>query len=87
MNIENFAIKSRYAEVLLEVTVGSNLRFSKHVKYLYLTAHRKLYALPSVYKYISLSKRHILVSIAYLNSIVKWGCEATLHRSQAKFEI
>ena len=45
INIENFTIKSSYAEVLLGVTIDSNLSFSEHVTYLYAGANRKLHDL------------------------------------------
>ena len=60
-NIENFTIRSSYAEVILGVTIDSNLSFSEHVTYLCATANRKLHALSRVSKYISLKKRRILM--------------------------
>ena len=45
INIENFTIKSSYAEVLFGVTIDSNLSFSEHVTYLYAGANRKLHDL------------------------------------------
>ena len=54
INIENFTIKSSYAEVLLGVTIDSNLNFIEHVTYRYATANRKLHALSRFPKYISL---------------------------------
>ena len=61
VNIENFIIKSVYAEVLCGVTIDSNLSFSEHVMYLCATANRKLHVLCCVSKYISLKKRCILM--------------------------
>ena len=60
-NIENFTIKSSYAEVLLGVTIDSNLSFSEHVIYLCASANRKLHTLSRVSKYISLKKCRILM--------------------------
>ena len=42
---ENFTVKSSYTEVLLGVTIDSNLSFSEYVTYLCATANRKLHAL------------------------------------------
>ena len=61
ISMENFTIKSSYAEVLFGVAIGSNLSFSEHVTYLCETANRKLHALPRVSKYINLKKRRILM--------------------------
>ena len=61
INIENFTIKSSSAEVLLGVTIDSNLSFSEHVTYLCATANRKLHALSCVSKYISFKKRRIFM--------------------------
>ena len=45
INTENFTIRSSYAEVLLGVTIDSNLSYSEHVTYLCATANHKLHAL------------------------------------------
>ena len=49
-NIENFTVKSSNVEVLLGVTIDSNLSFSEHVTYLCATANPKLHALSCVSK-------------------------------------
>ena len=56
-------MKSSYAEVLLGVTIDSNLSFSEHVTYLCGTANRKLRALLRVSKNIGLKKRRILMKL------------------------
>ena len=61
INIENQTIKCSYAEVLLGVTIDSNLSFTEHVTYLCAIVNRKLHALLCVSKYISLKKRCILM--------------------------
>ena len=45
INIENFTIKSSDTEVLLGITIDSNLSFSEYVTYLCATVNRKLHAL------------------------------------------
>ena len=49
-NIENFTIKSSSTEVLLGVTIDSNLSLSEHVTYFCATANRKLHALSCVFQ-------------------------------------
>ena len=60
INIENFTIKSSYAEVLLGVTFDSNLSFREHVR-IFATANGKLHALSRVCKYISHRKCRMLM--------------------------
>ena len=67
INIENFTIRCSYAEVLLGVTIDSNLSFSEHVTYLCATANRKLHALSRVSKYISLKKCRILTKSSIIS--------------------
>ena len=43
INIENFTIKSSYTEVLLRVTIDSNLNFNEHVTCLCATVNNKLH--------------------------------------------
>ena len=50
-DIENFTIKSSYAEVLLGVTIAINLSFGEHVTYSCATVNRKLHALSRISKY------------------------------------
>lgn len=42
IGIEGIVIKSSNAKVVLEITIDSNLSFTNHVAYLYVTAKRKL---------------------------------------------
>ena len=45
INVENFNIKSSYAEILLGVINNNNLSFSEHMTHLCATDNRKLHAL------------------------------------------
>ena len=65
VNVENFTIRSSYAEVLLRVTIGSsNLSLTEHMTYLCATVKRKLHAFPCVvmcFQIINLKRRFILM--------------------------
>ena len=50
ITVENHVIKSSGVEVLLGVTIDSNLNFKEHILSLYKKANRKLHALSHVSK-------------------------------------
>ena len=61
MPLKNYVIKSSGVEELLGVTIDSNLNFKEHILSLYKKANCKLYALSRVSKYMTLTKRRILM--------------------------
>ena len=61
ITVENYVIKSSDVEELLEITIHSNLNFSKHILSLCEKANCKLHVLFRFSKYMILNKRRILM--------------------------
>ena len=60
-NIDNDLIESENEQVLLGVTVDSNLSFEKHINNLCKKASQKLNALARISGYINLQKRRVIM--------------------------
>ena len=61
MPVKNYVIKSSGVEELLGVTIDGSLNFKEHILSLYKKANCKLQALSRVSKYMTLTKRRILM--------------------------